>query len=256
VNVKQQSFIDDNNDPNKHKYRLIVVSYGGGVNSTAMLIAMRKLDIIPHAIVFADTGGEMPHTYRYLVTFGAWLASNGMPPITAVKYDSQHGTLETECLNNETIPSKAFGNSGCSVKWKRQPIDKWIKDDRRCAATLARGEKVVRFIGIHYGEKRRGRIPDTEQFEFVYPLRGLQIGQQGCEQLIANEGLPLPGKSACFFCPAMKVHEIKSLAANHPDLAKRAIEMERNAREAGNLSSVKGLGGFGFSWESVLRGER
>lgn len=41
-------------DPNSP----IIVSYGGGTNSTAMLIAMVLKGIKPDLILFADTGGS------------------------------------------------------------------------------------------------------------------------------------------------------------------------------------------------------
>jgi len=40
----------------------LVVAYGGGLNSTAMLCGFRERGIIPSLILFADTGGEMPET--------------------------------------------------------------------------------------------------------------------------------------------------------------------------------------------------
>ena len=44
----------------------LVVAYGLGVNSTAMLIEFVKREITPDMILFADTGGEKPETYAYL----------------------------------------------------------------------------------------------------------------------------------------------------------------------------------------------
>jgi 3'-phosphoadenosine 5'-phosphosulfate sulfotransferase (PAPS reductase)/FAD synthetase len=44
----------------------IIVAYGGGTNSTAMLCGFRERDIRPALILFADTGGELPHTYEHL----------------------------------------------------------------------------------------------------------------------------------------------------------------------------------------------
>ena len=41
----------------------LVVSYGMGVDSTAMLIGMAQRSIRPDLILFADTGGEKPETY-------------------------------------------------------------------------------------------------------------------------------------------------------------------------------------------------
>ena len=41
----------------------LVVAYGLGVNSTALLVEFVKRDIRPDLILFADTGGEKPETY-------------------------------------------------------------------------------------------------------------------------------------------------------------------------------------------------
>ena len=41
-----------------------VVSFGGGTNSTAMIIGMYLHKIPIDLILFADTGGEQPHTYE------------------------------------------------------------------------------------------------------------------------------------------------------------------------------------------------
>ena len=43
-----------------------IVSYGGGANSTALLIGLHQHRIPVDLILFADTGGEHPHTYAYL----------------------------------------------------------------------------------------------------------------------------------------------------------------------------------------------
>lgn len=44
-----------------------IVTYGGGTNSTAMLIGMVKQGIIPDRILFSDTGGEHPYRIIYLL---------------------------------------------------------------------------------------------------------------------------------------------------------------------------------------------
>lgn len=45
------------------------VSFGGGTNSTAMIIGMYLHKIPIDLILFADTGGEQPHTYEFIETF-------------------------------------------------------------------------------------------------------------------------------------------------------------------------------------------
>lgn len=46
-----------------------IVTYGGGTNSTAMLIGLMKQGIIPDRILFSDTGGERPDTYAFIDLF-------------------------------------------------------------------------------------------------------------------------------------------------------------------------------------------
>jgi hypothetical protein len=73
--------------------------------------------------------------------------------------------------------------------------------------------------------------------------------RERCQQVIRAAGLPVPMKSACWFCPASKKHEIVWLEQHHPDLMKRALAIERNAQDG--LTSIKGLG-RSFSWEAYL----
>ena len=98
----------------------IVASWGAGVDSTAMLVAMKRNGRMPGAILFADTGGEKPETYQYVEEIGPWLRSWGAPQVTVVKKRPSarvsYDTLEGNCIANETLPSIAFGLHSCSVK--------------------------------------------------------------------------------------------------------------------------------------------
>lgn len=235
---------------------LRVVSFGGGVNSTAMLIGMLERGDKPDAILFADTGGEKPATYEHVEVMKRWCVDNGFPEMTRVSYStSRHGTLENECLNNGTLPSKAFGFGGCSQKWKRYPMDRWIDRWEPANERWERGEKVARLIGIHAGETRRGKIPDDNKFTYRFPLREWGWGQAECEASIVRHGMSIPVKSACFFCPAMRKAEVIALAKEHPDLFERAVELERNAKECGGLEVVKGLGRH-WTWEDLVNSDK
>jgi 3'-phosphoadenosine 5'-phosphosulfate sulfotransferase (PAPS reductase)/FAD synthetase len=95
-----------------------VVSFGGGINSTAMLVGMEEREERPDHIVFADTGGERPATYAHIERMQEWLREKKFPEIVIVK---QKLTLEEDCLNRETLPSKAFGFGTCSHRFKIAP---------------------------------------------------------------------------------------------------------------------------------------
>jgi hypothetical protein len=80
---------------------------------------------------------------------------------------------------------------------------------------------------------------------YRFPLVDWGWGREECVSAIREAGLPPPGKSACWFCPASRKQEIVELARQHPDLLQRALDIEDAARP--NLTSVKGLGRR-FSW--------
>lgn len=53
------------------------------------------------------------------------------------------------------------------------------------------------------------------------------------------------GKVLLFFCPSMRAEEIIDLREHYPDLFRRALALEDNARA--NLKTVQGLG-RNYSW--------
>jgi 3'-phosphoadenosine 5'-phosphosulfate sulfotransferase (PAPS reductase)/FAD synthetase len=88
----------------------LVVAYGLGVDSTAMLVEFAHRGIRPDLILFADTGGEKPETYQYLDVIQPFLAKVGFPDVTVVRYQptrAVYDTLEDQCLHTGTLPSLA-----------------------------------------------------------------------------------------------------------------------------------------------------
>jgi len=217
-----------------------IVSFGGGVNSTAMIVGMKIRNERPDYILFADTGGEKPQTYDHIELMQKWLAENGFPLITTVK---EKITLQADCENRQTLPSKAFGFSTCSMRFKVQPQERWISQNNI--------ENPVWLVGIHAGEIKRALNAKTKKPNVRFPLIEWGWGQQDCEDAIVKECLPVPVKSACFFCPSMQKREVLQLKETNPELLDQAIEMERMAKEAGTLQTVKGLG-RNWSWEALV----
>lgn len=237
-----------------------VVSFGGGTNSAAMIIGMYRKDIPIDLILFADTGAEMPHTYDFVNIFGTWLKSKGLPEITTVKNVDKDGnifTLEQECLRSGTLPSIAYGFKKCSLKHKRSPQDKFCNNYQPCVDVWNKGEKVFKYIGFDAGEERRrtnafaSDIQD-KKYDNVYALIDWGWYREDCIKVIQSEGLPLPGKSSCFFCPSMKKTEIRELKQKYSELFERAIAIEENAKD--NLITVQGLG-RNYSWKNFIEYE-
>jgi hypothetical protein len=232
----------------------LVVAYGLGVDSTALLVEFARRGIRPDLILFADTGGEKPETYQYLDVIRPFLARAGFPGVVTVRYRparAAYATLEAQCLHTGTLPSLAYGGKSCSIKYKKVPQDRYVAGWPPARACWARGGKVVKAIGFDAGpaDSRRHRYIEDDRFTYWYPLVEWAYDREQCRQSIQAAGLPVPPKSACFFCPASKKPEIAWLAEHHPDLLDRALRIERNAQA--KLRSVRGLG-RSFAWEDFL----
>lgn len=232
-----------------------MVSFGKGTDSTTVLIKMRDLGIIPDLILFADPGGEMPHTIEHGKAMDKWLKDNDFPEATTVVRSGKYETLEQECLIKNILPSPAYGGfKTCSINWKLHPQDKFCNNNDQCKATWKSGEKIERYIGFNADEtERRDKARKTDRtnkkYQNIYLLHDeLEIDRQECKDIIEKEGLKLPRKSSCFFCPNMKTDEILDLHLNYPDYFDRAVAMERNA----DLTTIKGLGRT-WSWEELIR---
>ena len=217
---------------------MVVASFGGGVNSTAMLIGMVERGEKCDLILFADTGGEKPHTYAHELDFSDWLRANGMPMVTTVKGAK---TLEDDCLDRHALPSVAYGFKTCSQRFKLRPQDNFLKQ-----YLPAQGKEITRLIGFDADEPHRAKPFAGNR----YPLIEWGWGRDECIEAIDRAGVKQPGKSACFFCPSSTKKEIHELRRMYPDLAKRAVAMEQNAE----LTTIKGLGRR-FAWGDLYAAE-
>ena len=225
----------------------LVVSFGGGTNSAAMLIEMTQRGVKPDLIMFADTGGELPETYQFVRDFSKWLTDRGMPEVTWVRSEAK--TLEQDCSERQTLPSLAFGFKTCSQRFKIQPQDKYLNNWKPALSAWDAGRKVVKLIGYDSNESHRIKDYDSKKFAVAYPLVEWGWGRKECVAVVKAAGFQ-PAKSACFFCPAAKKWEVLSLAKTHPELMERALEMERNAK----CEVVKGLG-RNWRWEDLIKAD-
>ena len=211
----------------------VVASYGGGVNSTAMLIGMVERHEPVDLILFADTGGEREQTYKTVEQFSKWLKSVGYPEIITVKATGK--TLEQDCLDRKALPSIAFGFKTCSQRHKAQPQQKFLNNHEP-----AKGKNIVKLIGFDADEPQRAKPYPGNR----YPLIEWDWGREECIKACMPLGMEI-GKSACFYCPSSKKHEILALPES---LKARAIAMEDNAE----LHTIKGLG-RDFAWKDLIK---
>lgn len=229
-----------------------VVAFGGGVDSTAMVIGLVNQRLPIDLILFADTGAERPETYEHIKYFSEWLIERGYPAIQVVRKekDGEVKTLEEECLRVKCLPSIAYGFKRCSDHYKIRPQHKYLKQWQPALDTWAAKQKVYKYIGYDAGETRRmeNAMKRTDNmYENKYPLIEWGWEREECLEEIAKAGVTIPPKSACFFCPSSKPKEIIDLSEKHPELIERALAMEKNAE----LTTIKGLG-RNYAWSEII----
>jgi hypothetical protein len=234
----------------------LVVANGAGVDSMAMMVGFKHRSIVPDLILFANTGSEKPETYAYLPIMQEWLKAAGFPPMIVVRYQPKktkfghYSSLGENCIRNGTLPSLAFGFKSCSQKWKVAPQNSYCDSWQPALYAWGHGIRVTKAIGYDCGPRDSKRYADSAECEdpkyrYIYPLRDWGWDRERCIMEIEREGLPVPVKSACYFCPATKAAELKAL----PGHQLRAIVIIE-ARARPHLRTIQGL------WRNGSKGVR
>ncbi|MHC4395643.1 MAG: phosphoadenosine phosphosulfate reductase domain-containing protein [Planctomycetota bacterium] len=207
---------------------LHIISYGGGVNSTAMTLLLLKQQKPIDYILFADTGEEKPETYQFVEVFDQYLKDKHSLSITIVKpmVDGKPQTLSEYCQKHVILPS--FHWRFCTDKFKIRPIRSFLKlvFERSEASVASKSESFVEYIGFDTGEWERIKKSRWRDTTYVYPLIDEDIHRIDCECIIRQHGLPIPPKSSCYFCPFTKPQELAELQEKHPDLIAKMQELE------------------------------
>jgi len=215
---------------------LTVISYGGGVQSTAMVVlaAQGQLGLDVDAALFANVGddSEHPATLRYVREVAIpWAAQRGLPvhELRRVMRDGTERTLWQDLMRDSrtiNIPVRmdngAPGNRNCTHTYKVRVVGKWLKANGASPedpATVA--------IGISTDEIIRVSNKRAEAYERpVYPLIDLGLDRSACQRVIQEAGLPVPGKSSCFFCPFHRPQTWAEMRRDEPELFFKAADLE------------------------------
>lgn len=224
---------------------LTVISYGGGVQSTALLVLAatgvlkERLGLTIDAALFSNVGddSEHPNTLRYVREVARPFCERSnltLHELSRITRDGQHRTLYGDLMGSRRsidIPVRmengAPGNRNCTQTYKIAVIGKWLK-----ANGASPENKANVAIGISTDEIHRVNRKRAQDYENpLYPLIELNLDRAACQKIIADARLPVPPKSACWFCPFHRPQAWSERRRDEPELFWRAADLERTLRE-------------------------
>lgn len=203
------------------------VSYGGGVQTFGMLLAIRQ-GIIPkvNGFIFSDTKAEYPETYIHIQTIVKPLLEEMNIPF--VEVSNEEGIIEGY-KRTKTIPLPGFRS--CTMNYKVEPIRKYFRMRlKELGIKKQKGKPIIKMlIGISSDESSRAIHPKNQKPKWIlntYPFLELDWSRRQIIEFIEEMGFEVPRKSGCYMCPYSGLKGFVNLKVNYPDLFQNAIEME------------------------------
>ena len=205
-----------------------ILSLGWGVQSftLAAMSALGELEPIDAAI-HADTTHDSVLTYKFAAKWTPWLEARGVNVITVRADDTE---VIDRKYNHTLIP--AFNNSGgmgkrqCTTNWKIVPV-------RRMIRTLSGGKPVEQWIGISLDEIQRANKSGVQYITNRFPLVEKRITRAACVTWLEKNGLEVPPKSACVFCPYHGLNNWRQTKAVDEDW-QEAVRVDEEIRHVSN----------------------
>lgn len=211
------------------------ISYGGGVQSTALLVlaATGRIDFPLFLMANVGADSESPLTLKYLDEYAKPYAADHGIELAVLDRVKRDGTTETlmgrltrEGSRSLPIPVRmsngAPGTRSCTADFKIKVIGKELK---RRGATPAAPATIG--IGISVDEIHRANNRKVEPHEqIVYPLLDLGLRRTDCARIIREAGLPVPPKSSCFFCPFHRPETWHDMRRDQPAEFEKSCQLE------------------------------
>lgn len=176
--------------------------------------------------IFSDTGMEAEASYKYLQWLLNWQRDNcGIPIIVCRDKNLFEDLLHSSPdVHNVSIPAFTANEDGsigmlrrqCTHKYKIQVINDYIRDHIYGLSKGARRPPTAIWLGISTDEIERMAYPQQSWCINTYPYLGYYTTHKGeCNHIdwarpmnsqdivrwLVLQGLPIPTKSACVFCP-------------------------------------------------------
>lgn len=173
------------------KEPLQVLSYGGGVQSTAMIFLIKEGKLPkPDIVIHSDTGSEMPYTEEMVLSISKIVEEMGIPFEIVT---SNHGRLHEYYFSKKTVP--VVGVRSCTVNFKILPQRRKIRE----IVGKGNGKLLAEcWLGITTDESRRKIDSELQWIGNKFPLLDLDISRKDCIEINKNMDLKSRSLDALF----------------------------------------------------------
>ena len=199
-----------------------VISYGGGIQSTALVVlAMRERWVIDEVVYVDLVDAESPATREYVARFRDWLRERGRD-VTVIERNMYQDMLDNPGFT--PVPwhgrrEKFMLSRQCTRQYKVTPLTRYLYDRYP-------GDCIRLMLGISVDEYHRMRDSSAARIEHVYPLVDRRLTRWQCRDIIERAGLAAPSKSSCWFCPYRSISSQWALVRRYPYLRAMARALE------------------------------
>ena len=233
-------------------YEHIAMSFGAGVQSTAMLLLLIKepdkarniFGQSPDAIYFSDPGAEGEETYRHLAAMKELLANR--VPFYHLKdkniMDVADLNLRGYAKGLSTLPLFTKGKDGkkgmlmrkCTDMYKVRPLRTAIRNVCQFAPRSRHPHAVGIWLGISTDEATRMKTSNVKWADNLYPLIELGWSRKDCYEYCVSHSV-YPSKSRCYFCPFTSDWDV--VKAQNPAEFAKAVAFDESIRHALNVEA-------------------
>ena len=239
----------DYDDEKKHIH---VLSYGGGTQSTAMLLMALKGEIngvTPDYIIFSDTGWEPKSIYSWVDKVNNHIKEKYGKEIIF----TNGGNIREDVINGykngtrvASMPLFTLDENGekgiimrqCTNEYKIAPVKRKIKELLGYKKRESVKEIVHMWKGISTDEIQRVKPIKDKWIEAEHPLVDVvDVDRSACIAYVEREGLGTPAKSSCIGCPFHDDVTWREMKKEDPESFADAVKIDKIIR---NTKGLKG----------------
>jgi hypothetical protein len=214
-------------------------SYGGGWQSNAALALAAERRIDYRTFVFCNVGddSENPGTLAYIRDHARpYAEAHGLQfiELRKIRRNGQPDTIlqwvqrvQREIPIPVRMANGAPGTRKCTITFKVKVVAGWARQNGATPENPAT-------IGIGFTIDEIGRVggrPPEPGTVKDYPLLALNLRRRDIPAILEHAGLPLPPKSACWFCAEKRESQWFTQRQEEPALFARACDLEQQLIE-------------------------